>query len=74
MNELAKQFGYAYIFYGPSDQFIYLTMDIYMKPFWYALIDYPSLAKDMYAQRLYSPNSSNHTIQVIMPWGDIYHT
>ena len=71
MNELALQLGYNYIFYGPSDQFVYFSRVgySYYKPEWCCLIDRVSLLKDLYKH--YTSDGYNIT-QVLMPWGEKY--
>lgn len=71
MDELTIQFGYYYLFFGPSDQFVFLTKDIYRKPLWCALLDFTSLKMDLSSLKMTVENGYRIT-QVHMPWGDIY--
>jgi hypothetical protein len=74
VNELALQLGYNYIFYGPSDQFVYFNRvgHLYNKPEWYCLIDKVSLLKDLSSMKRYSKADGFNITQVVMPWGEYY--
>lgn len=73
MDELTKQIGYQYNFWGPGNQIVYLSQGYSYQPLWYHVYDRPGLVKDLMSVRRYETKYTwgQNVVQLMTPWGDV---